>query len=75
MDGDTITVPEKPTTIQVIGAVINQRGVLFLPGKALDYYIAQSGGYAPDAAVKTIEVIRAGGGITPANKVKRPASR
>ena len=70
LDGDTITVPETPTTVQVIGAVIHQRGVLFLPGKSLDYYIAQSGGYAPDAALKTIEVIRAGGGIIPAKNVK-----
>ena len=69
-DGDTIIVPEKPTTIQVIGAVTNQRGVLFTPGKPLAYYIALAGDYTPDAAKDRIVVIHAGGGIIPAKDAK-----
>jgi len=69
-DGDTIIVPEKPTTIQVLGAVTNQRGVLFTPGKSLAYYIALAGDYTPDAAKDRIVVIHAGGGIIPAKDAK-----
>ncbi|MBV9850632.1 MAG: SLBB domain-containing protein [Armatimonadetes bacterium] len=68
MDGDTITVPERPTTVQVVGAVFNARGVMYKPGASLDYYISRAGGFAPDAASDRIEVIRAGGGLIPASK-------
>lgn len=69
-DGDTITVPEKPTTVLVVGAVANGRGILFKPGANLDYYVTQAGGYAPDAEKKGIVVITAGVGLTPANKAR-----
>jgi polysaccharide biosynthesis/export protein len=69
-DGDTITVPEAPTTVHVTGAVFSKRGVLYKPGAKLDHYIAQAGGFAPDAAIDRIEIIHIGGGLIPANKVK-----
>jgi protein involved in polysaccharide export with SLBB domain len=69
-DGDTITVPETPTTVHVTGAVFSKRGVLYRPGARLDHYIAQAGGFAPDAAIDRIEVIHVGGGLIPASKVK-----
>jgi protein involved in polysaccharide export with SLBB domain len=68
MDGDTITIPIKPTTIQVIGAVINARAVLFHAGNKVDYYIANSGGFTPDAARDRIIVIHTGGGLIPYDK-------
>jgi protein involved in polysaccharide export with SLBB domain len=68
-DGDTIIVPEKQTTIQVIGAVTNQRGVLYVPGKPLAFYVAQAGDFTPDAAKDRIVVIHAGGGIIPSKNV------
>ena len=67
-DGDTIVVPETPTTVQVIGAVFNARGVLFKPGQSVDYYVQRAGDYTPDAARDQIEVIHAGGGLIPASK-------
>jgi protein involved in polysaccharide export with SLBB domain len=70
LDGDNIIIPEKPTTVQVIGAVFHPRGVLHREGVKLDYYITQCGGYAPDAAKDRVLVIRLGGGLTPINKVK-----
>lgn len=69
-DGDTITVPERPTTILVAGAVFNGRGVLYKEGAKLDYYIAQAGGFAPDAAKDNMLIVRAGGGTIPANKIR-----
>ena len=65
-DGDTIVVPETPTTVQVVGAVIAGRGVVFKPGQSVDYYIKFVGGFTPDAAKDRIEVIHAGGGLIPA---------
>jgi protein involved in polysaccharide export with SLBB domain len=68
MDGDTITIPIKPTTVQVIGAVINARAVLFHAGEKVDYYVANSGGFTADAAKDRIVVIHTGGGLIPADK-------
>jgi protein involved in polysaccharide export with SLBB domain len=69
LDGDTITIPVRPTTVQVIGAVYHPRGVLFRDGSGADYYLDQAGGYALDAAKDRVQVIRAGGGLTPLKKV------
>ncbi len=70
-NGDVITVPEIPTTVQVVGAVISARAVLYKPGSPLSYYIAQAGGFAPDAATDRLEVIRVGGGLLPARQAKQ----
>jgi protein involved in polysaccharide export with SLBB domain len=70
MDGDTIYVPEKPTTIQVVGAVVNGRGILYKPGAPLSYYVDQTGGFTVDAAKDKIVIIHAGGGLIPGNRVR-----
>ena len=67
-DGDTLVIPETPTTVQVVGAVYNNSGVVYHPGQSIDYYIQHSGDYTPDAARDRIEVIHAGGGLIPADK-------
>ena len=67
-DGDTLVVPETPTTVQVVGAVIEARGVLYKPGEGIQYYIQRAGDFTPDAARDRIEVIHAGGGLIPASK-------
>ena len=67
-DGDTLVVPETPTTVQIVGAVFSARGVVYRPGQSIDYYIQRAGDYTPDAARDRIEVIHAGGGLIPANK-------
>ncbi len=67
-DGDTLVVPEMPTTVQVVGAVIEARGVLYKPGEGIQYYIQRAGDFTPDAARDRIEVIHAGGGLIPASK-------
>lgn len=47
--GDSIHVPAYDPTVVVTGAVNFEARVLYVPGRGLDYYIAQAGGYA-DAA-------------------------
>ncbi len=68
MDGDTVTVPIMPTTVQVLGAVVNSRAVLFHAGEKVDYYVANAGGFTPDAARDRIVIIHTGGGLIPADK-------
>lgn len=70
VNGDIINVPERPTTVQVVGAVFNARGVLYTPGKPLDYYVDLAGGFATDAARDRIEVLHMGGGVIPAKKLR-----
>jgi len=70
MNGDTVTVPKMPTTVQVIGAVMHARGVLYQKDMTVRDYVDQAGGFAPDAALNRIEIIRLGDGLTPASKVK-----
>lgn len=69
-DGDSVSIPEKPTTIQVIGAVLYPRGVQYREGARLDYYLEQTGGYTADAAKERVVVIRLGGGLMPIKGVK-----
>ncbi len=69
MDGDVITVPTKPSTIQVVGGVTQSRAVPFQQGATAEYYVTSAGGFAPDAARDHIIVIRLGGGLMPLNKV------
>lgn len=68
VDGDRVTVPEKPTTVQVVGAVYTPRGVLHREGARVDYYIEQTGGYTADAAKDRVQVVRFGGGLVPLKK-------
>ncbi len=70
MDGDVINVPETPTTVQVIGAVVNGRGILYKKGAPLNYYVEQAGGFTVDAAKDKIVIIHAGGGLIPANRIR-----
>ncbi len=70
MDGDQVSIPERPTTVQVIGAVYHPRGVLYRPGEKIGYFIDRVGGFAPDAAKDKVIIIRLGGGLIPLNKAK-----
>ncbi|MCC6729783.1 MAG: SLBB domain-containing protein [Chthonomonadales bacterium] len=70
LDGDRVSVPETPTTVQVIGAVVHARGVLYQERASVDDYVREAGGLAPDAAKDRIMVVRLGGGLMPARRLK-----
>jgi len=65
-DGDILTIPEKPTTIAVRGAVILPSALIWEQGKSLDYYLSKCGGATIDADTTQILIIRATGTITKA---------
>jgi len=71
LDGDAITVPVRPTTVTVMGAVVQSRGVVYREGAKLDYYLSEVGGYTEDAAKNKVLVIRVGGGLSPIKQVKQ----
>jgi protein involved in polysaccharide export with SLBB domain len=62
-DGDIITVPERPTTVAISGAVVLPSAIVWVPGKPLEYYLERSGGLTNDASISEILVIRASGAV------------
>ncbi len=69
-DGDVITVPLRPTTVDVVGAVIRPTTIAYRSGKA-EVYIDLAGGYAEDANTEKVLVLGVDGSMRQANEVKR----
>jgi protein involved in polysaccharide export with SLBB domain len=65
-DGDIVSIPEKPTTVAIRGAVIVPSTILFERRKTLQYYLDRAGGPTTDADRTEILVIRATGTVTKA---------
>jgi polysaccharide export outer membrane protein len=62
-DGDRITIPTRPATVEVVGAVYNQNAFLYREGKRMNDYIGQSGGGTRDADAGRMFVVRADGSV------------
>jgi len=60
-DGDSLTIPQTPSAVLVIGSVNNSAAVPFEEGKGIDYYIQRAGGITKHADKTGIYVIRANG--------------
>jgi protein involved in polysaccharide export with SLBB domain len=56
-DGDVIVVPSNPKTVFVYGQVGNPGYITFKPGKTLDWYVEQAGGYAINAEKSRARII------------------
>jgi protein involved in polysaccharide export with SLBB domain len=61
IDGDTLSVPEPPDSVLVIGAVRTSTSVQFKPGAGVDYYINRVGGYSKEADKKEAHIVKADG--------------
>lgn len=61
--GDSIYIPKKPNFVMVQGAVYNQTGITFRPGKSAAWYLHQAGGPTSAADRKDIFIIRADGTV------------
>ncbi|MCX5715300.1 MAG: SLBB domain-containing protein [Candidatus Omnitrophica bacterium] len=74
-DGDTLSIPIYPSTVQVLWNVYGAGVVTFSEGKGIDYYIQRTGGVTKYADVNRIFIIRANGetisSFVRAVKVKR----
>ena len=69
-DGDTIVIPSMPSTITVSGAVVQPSSLIYAKGKGVKYYIANAGGYAKDADIKSVYVVKANGMVVNAEDAK-----
>ena len=60
-NGDTLSIPENPRSLQTLGAVFNQTAFVFDPAKALPDYIELAGGYTESADKSRIFVLKVNG--------------
>lgn len=63
-DGDVLTIPTNPQTVQVIGAVYNQSSFVFLPTKDYSYYIDRAGGFSRVADKSQVYIVKVDGSTT-----------
>jgi protein involved in polysaccharide export with SLBB domain len=57
-DGDVINIPKNPGTVYIFGYVNRPGYVKFEPGKNLNYYIEQAGGFSKGAAKSRSRIVR-----------------
>lgn len=62
-DGDRLTVPQKPATVQVIGAVANQSAYFYRTHATAGRYLRMAGGPSRDADRGQIFILRADGSV------------
>lgn len=63
-DGDRLVVPARPSTVQVIGAVMNPNAFLYRPRNHAEDYLLEAGGPNRDADKARIFILRADGSVT-----------
>ena len=69
-DGDEITVPDLVNTVRVQGEVNYPNAVNYVPGKNLQYYVNQSGGWATNAKRNKSYVIYMNGKVAVGRSAK-----
>ncbi len=62
-DGDVFLVPQRPSSVAVVGAVYDQNSFLFEPSGQVNHYLQLSGGIAKNGDWKHSFVIRADGSV------------
>ena len=62
-DGDSMYIPSRLSTVQVVGAVYNPNAFRYQPGERLNRYVDAAGGSTRNADTKRIFVIRADGSV------------
>jgi len=69
-DGDTVFIPSRPDTVDVLGAVFQQNTFIYRPSRNLSDYVALAGGATQTADASQLYVIRADGTTTSAQSSK-----
>jgi len=70
MEGDKITIPENSNVVSISGEVLYPNVVIYQPGKNLDYYISQAGGYTENSKRSRVYVIYMNGNVSRAGGAK-----
>ena len=66
--GDELFVPEMQSTVKIDGEVMFPNAVVYVPGKKLDYYVNQAGGYGHRAKKGKAYVVYMNGSVAQAKK-------
>ncbi|MCI0371796.1 MAG: SLBB domain-containing protein [candidate division NC10 bacterium] len=70
-NADTLTIPKKPSSVLVVGAVRNPTAILHKEGESAEYYINRAGGFSKQADKKEAYIVRAdGGAVTSFTKLR-----
>lgn len=64
-DGDALLIPPRPSTIQVMGAVLNANAFLYRTHYRASDYLREAGGPGREADKAHIFILRADGSVTP----------
>ena len=67
-DGDKLDIPEEMSTVKISGDVMYPNVVGYIPGKKLNYYINQAGGYGERARKSRAFVVYMNGTVAKAGK-------
>lgn len=62
-DGDSLTIPQKMTTVMVMGRIFNPSAYLWNKGLSVGDYLEKSGGYLEDADKERVYVVMANGEV------------
>jgi protein involved in polysaccharide export with SLBB domain len=60
-DGDSLFIPQQPTSVAILGAVRNSTAVLYREKENMEYYINRAGGTTREADVDQIFIVKADG--------------
>ncbi len=60
-DGDSLFIPQQPTSVAIIGAVRSATAVLYKDKENMEYYINRAGGTTREADVDQIFIVKADG--------------
>ncbi len=60
-NGDVLSIPTNPQTVQVIGAVHSQSNFVYVPSKDYSYYIDRAGGFSRVADKDQVYIVKVDG--------------
>lgn len=60
-EGDTLTIPQQPSSVLVLGSVRNSTSILHKEKEGIEYYLSRAGGLSREADQKEIHIVKADG--------------